>query len=196
MARWAVTARWADRDPLRRHISPGDGTIGTLTLKRYLNFVGESFYDVDIAGDGRSDQLLVSGKTTISDQAKVQVTALDPQTSYKTGQSYRILTSDGGIDGQFAGAISKSAFLDVALKQSTELSISPSRRKRPAERILGVKTRVVRIRAERILGAKTRVVRIRAVRIQVARIQAARIQAARIQVEKIQEAVSRVFSRR
>lgn len=101
------------------HISPGDGTIGTLTLKRYLNFVGESFYDVDIAGDGRSDQLLVSGKTTISDQAKVQVTALDPQTSYKTGQSYRILTSDGGIDGQFAGAISKSAFLDVALKQST-----------------------------------------------------------------------------
>ncbi|ENA0610247.1 autotransporter domain-containing protein [Enterobacter bugandensis] len=102
------------------HISPGDGNIGTLTLKRYLNFVGESFYDVDIAGDGRSDQLLVSGKTTISEQAKVQVTALDPQTSYKTGQSYRILTSEGGIEGQFAGAISKSAFLDVALKQSTE----------------------------------------------------------------------------
>ena len=99
------------------HISPGDGGIGTLTLKRYLNFIGESFYDVDIAGDGSSDRLLVSGKTTISDRAKVQVTALDPQTSYKTGQSYRILTSDGGIDGQFAGAISKSAFLDVALKQ-------------------------------------------------------------------------------
>ena len=79
------------------HISPGDGTIGTLTLKRYLNFIGESFYDVDIAGDGRSDQLLVSGKTTISNQAKVQVTALDPQTSYKTGQSYRILTSDGEL---------------------------------------------------------------------------------------------------
>ncbi|MEO2275418.1 autotransporter domain-containing protein [Serratia marcescens] len=97
------------------HISPGDGNIGTLTLKRYLNFIGESFYDVDIAGDGRSDQLLVAGKTTISDRAKVQVTALDPQTSYKTGQSYRILTSDGGIDGQFAAAVSKSAFLDVAL---------------------------------------------------------------------------------
>ena len=101
------------------HISPGDGNIGTLTLKRYLNFIGESFYDVDIAGDGSSDELLVSGKTTISDRAKVQVTALDPQTSYKTGQSYRILTSDGGIDGEFAGAISKSAFLNVALEQST-----------------------------------------------------------------------------
>ena len=100
------------------HISPGDGNIGTLTLKRYLNFIGESFYDVDIAGDGRSDQLLVAGKTTISDQAKVQVTELDPQTSYKTGQSYRILTSDGGIDGQFAAAVSKSAFLDVALNHS------------------------------------------------------------------------------
>lgn len=100
------------------HISPGDGNIGTLTLKRYLNFIGESFYDVDIVGDGRSDQLLVAGKTTISDRAKVQVTALDPQTSYKTGQSYRILTSDGGIDGQFASAVSKSAFLDVALNHS------------------------------------------------------------------------------
>lgn len=100
------------------HISPGDGSIGTLTLKRYLNFIGESFYDVDIAGDGASDKLLVSGKTTISDEAKVQVTALDPQTSYKTGQSYRILTSDGGIDGEFAEAVSKSAFLDVALQHS------------------------------------------------------------------------------
>ncbi|CAI2125078.1 autotransporter outer membrane beta-barrel domain-containing protein [Serratia ficaria] len=100
------------------HISPGDGNIGTLTLKRYLNFIGESFYDVDIAGDGGSDKLVVAGKTTISEQAKVQVTALDPQTSYKTGQSYRILTSDGGIDGQFAEAVSKSAFLDVALKHS------------------------------------------------------------------------------
>lgn len=94
------------------------GGNGTLTLKRYLNFIGESFYDVDIAGDGRSDQLLVAGKTTISDRAKVQVTALDPQTSYKTGQSYRILTLDGGIDGQFASAVSKSVFLDVALKHS------------------------------------------------------------------------------
>ncbi|WAZ17177.1 autotransporter domain-containing protein [Serratia marcescens] len=103
------------------HISPGDGNIGTLTLKRYLNFIGESFYDVDIAGDGRSDQLLVAGKTTISDRAKVQVTALDPQTSYKTGQSYRILTSDGGIDGQFAAAVSKSAFLDVALNHSANV---------------------------------------------------------------------------
>lgn len=100
------------------HISPGDGDIGTLTLKRYLNFVGESFYDVDISGDGHSDLLNVEGKTTISNQATVQVTALDPQTSYQTGQTYRILNSAGGIDGQFASAVSKSAFLDVALTQS------------------------------------------------------------------------------
>ena len=94
MARWG-TARWARLRSCPAGISHRDGDIGTLTLKRYLNFIGESFYDVDIAGDGRSDQLLVSGKTTISNQAKVQVTALDPQTSYKTGQSYRILTSNG-----------------------------------------------------------------------------------------------------
>lgn len=100
------------------HISPGDGGIGTLTLKRYLNFIGESFYDVDIAGDGSSDLLNVEGKTTISSQATVQVTALDPQTSYQNGQTYRILNSAGGIDGQFASAVSKSAFLDVALNQS------------------------------------------------------------------------------
>lgn len=100
------------------HISPGDGGIGTLTLKRYLNFIGASFYDVDIAGDGSSDLLNVEGKTTISNQATVQVTALDPQTSYQNGQVYRILNSAGGIDGQFAAAISKSAFLDVALNQS------------------------------------------------------------------------------
>jgi outer membrane autotransporter protein len=69
----------------------------------------------------------VEGKTTISNQATVQVTALDPQTSYQTGQVYRIINSAGGIDGQFASAISKSAFLDVALNYSAnavDLSIA------------------------------------------------------------------------
>jgi uncharacterized protein with beta-barrel porin domain len=69
----------------------------------------------------------VEGKTTISNQATVQVTALDPQTSYQNGQVYRILNSAGGIDGQFASAVSKSAFLDVALNQSAnavDLSIT------------------------------------------------------------------------
>ncbi|RYA67131.1 autotransporter outer membrane beta-barrel domain-containing protein, partial [Enterobacter cloacae complex sp. 4DZ3-17B2] len=87
--------------------------------KRYLNFIGESFCDVEIAGAGRRDHLLVSGNSTNSSQAKVPVTAMDPQTRYRPGPSYRMLTSDGVIYGEFAGAFYKSAFLDVALKQCT-----------------------------------------------------------------------------
>ncbi|WP_164901660.1 autotransporter domain-containing protein [Neorhizobium lilium] len=122
-------------------ISPGnsDNAIGTFTVNGDLILGEGSAYDVDIAGSGASDKIIVktlktrtgtdaqnnptyvdaAGRTFIDNNVSVQVTALDAATSYQNGQTYTILSSAGGIQGQFAQAISKSAFLDVALAQTS-----------------------------------------------------------------------------
>ncbi len=106
-------------------ISPGNNSTGTLTIMGRLDMAGGSIYEADIAGDGRSDRIVVksigtnenTGIAKIGSGTNVQVTALDANTSYKTGQTYTILTADRAIEGKFADAISKSAFLEVSLDQ-------------------------------------------------------------------------------
>ncbi|QTG01864.1 autotransporter domain-containing protein [Agrobacterium rubi] len=120
-------------------ISPGDigNPLGTIKVRGDLDFIDGSVYEVDVAANGDSDRIEVEtlkqyagvdansdpitvdglGRTTIGNDTAVHVTALDAATSYQSGQTYTILTSQGGITGSFAEAISKSAFLDVALDQ-------------------------------------------------------------------------------
>ena len=107
-------------------ISPGDNGVGTLTVVGELEFGNGSIYEVDILGNGTSDLIRVlpagtstpgpsQGSVKIGNGVNVEVTALDPTVSYQNGQTYTILTANGGINGTFAQAISKSAFLNVSL---------------------------------------------------------------------------------
>ncbi|QHA88859.1 autotransporter outer membrane beta-barrel domain-containing protein [Serratia rhizosphaerae] len=108
------------------HIAPGDDGIGKMTVKGYLDFFDGSFYDVDIAADGRSDTLGTQYATTIGKNVKVLVNTLDPHTSYRDGQTYRILTAGGGVNGMFSEAVLDSAFLDTELtrdRQNVDLTI-------------------------------------------------------------------------
>lgn len=94
-------------------IAPGN-SIGTLTIGGALTLAAGSTYQVEIAGDGRTDLIDVSGKATVAG-SHVAVTALDPEASYKTGHTYRILTAGDGVVGTFAEAATESVFLDLAL---------------------------------------------------------------------------------
>ncbi|WP_379061999.1 autotransporter outer membrane beta-barrel domain-containing protein [Mesorhizobium sp. UC74_2] len=105
-------------------IAPGtsDNRIGTITVKGNLTFYANSNYNVDIAGNGMSDKIVVesvnqNGIADIKNNVNVNVTALEAAANYQTGQTYTILTAAGGITGQFAQAVSQSAFLDVSLDQ-------------------------------------------------------------------------------
>ncbi|MET0290649.1 MAG: autotransporter domain-containing protein [Pseudoxanthomonas sp.] len=123
-------------------IAPGDGGIGMLTVNGNVligtsesggigtdRTTGEApattYFDVDVAADGTSDKLVVNGKASISADAyghasgaptTVQVSALDPNTSYQNGQTYTILSATGGVTGQFTGVASDSAFLAPTLR--------------------------------------------------------------------------------
>ncbi|MCB5201861.1 autotransporter domain-containing protein [Neorhizobium sp. T786] len=95
-------------------LSPGSTTSGsgTLTVGGDLTFAAGSSYAVGIAGDGASDLTHVMGTASILGGV-ISVTALDAQSSYQNGQTYKILTSDTAVSGTFDDAVSKSAFLDA-----------------------------------------------------------------------------------
>ncbi|NKX17461.1 hypothetical protein HGG75_27780 [Ochrobactrum pseudogrignonense] len=95
-------------------ITPGN-SIGVITVGGDATFGANSVYAVEIAGDGTSDRIDVTGKATLQG-GTVEVTALDDKVSYQDGQTYTILTAGGGVDGQFSEAVSKSIFLTAELQ--------------------------------------------------------------------------------
>lgn len=99
-------------------LSPGN-SIGTLTVNGNLTLAPDSVLDIEIAGNGTSDRVNVTGMATISGST-VSVTAIDPETSYLNGQNYSILHADGGVNGIFATAVSKSAFLNLTVNYSAK----------------------------------------------------------------------------
>lgn len=95
-------------------LRPGN-SIGIVTVGGDVKFGADSVYEVEIAGNGTSDRIDAGGKATL-EGGRVDVYALDSKVSYQDGQTYTILTADGGIDGQFSEAVSKSVFLTTELQ--------------------------------------------------------------------------------
>ncbi|MCY0096963.1 autotransporter outer membrane beta-barrel domain-containing protein [Hoeflea ulvae] len=100
--------------PIAGTIAPGSSGIGTLSVAGDLTFLAGSVFQTEIAGNGMSDLLATTGTATLNG-GTVSVIALDPATSYQNGQRFTILTAAGGVTGQFAGAISQSAFITPTL---------------------------------------------------------------------------------
>ncbi len=82
-------------------VSPGEGGTGTLTVAGDATFNDGSTFAVDTAPDGASERLAVNGRTVISDMGTIlQVTGAGG--GFPLSSSFTVLTSDGGVDGQFA----------------------------------------------------------------------------------------------
>ncbi len=93
--------------------APGN-SVGTLHIAGDVTFNTGSTYEVELAASGSSDLIAATGQGILNGGI-VDVVALDPQTSYQSGQSYTILTAQGGISGSFDAAVSDSPFLRVNL---------------------------------------------------------------------------------
>lgn len=94
-------------------VAPGN-SIGTLNVAGDTTFNTGSVYSVEVANDGTSDLLNVTGTTTING-GTVNVLPVNSEDSYFDGQRFTILSSAGGVGGQFAGVTDLSAFLDFEL---------------------------------------------------------------------------------
>ncbi|MDO9472406.1 MAG: autotransporter domain-containing protein [Caulobacter sp.] len=99
-------------------VGPGNSP-GTLTVAGDFTFASGSTYQLEVLGDGQHDQIVVGGVTTIQSGVQVEVLAGGSAGDYAHLSQYGILTSAGGIVGQFAGVTSDMAFLTPYLVYTT-----------------------------------------------------------------------------
>ncbi len=99
-------------------VGPGNSP-GTLTVAGDFTFASGSTYQVEVLGNGQHDQIVVGGVTTIQSAVQVEVLAGGSAGDYAHLSQYGILTSAGGIVGQFAGVTSDMAFLTPYLVYTT-----------------------------------------------------------------------------
>ncbi|MEM8687712.1 MAG: autotransporter outer membrane beta-barrel domain-containing protein, partial [Pseudomonadota bacterium] len=93
-------------------VAPGDNGIGTLSVAGDAVFTEGSTLALKVAPDGSSDLLAVAGRTTISGSGTVlHVTGTG--TSFPVTNIYTVLTSESGIDGQFASVQDTLPDLDL-----------------------------------------------------------------------------------
>jgi autotransporter-associated beta strand protein len=98
-------------------LAPGN-SIGRITVNGDLSFAAGSVYTVEVNPLLEGDRTDVSGTITISPDATVNVLAADGD--YQPSSTYRILTADGGVSGEFGSVETDLAFLDPALVYSPE----------------------------------------------------------------------------
>ncbi|MBG6076847.1 autotransporter domain-containing protein [Polaromonas sp. CG_9.11] len=97
-------------------LAPGGNSIGTLNMAGNLTLAQGSVYQLNAASDGRSDQIRVSGVAALQG-GNVSVLASG---NFQPTTRYSILTANGGVSGQFAGATTDMAFLNPFLTYSPQ----------------------------------------------------------------------------
>ena len=95
-------------------LAPGN-SVGTLNVAGNLEFSKGSTYQVEVDETGKTDRTIVTGKTTISGGTVMNIAS---GVGYKALTDYSIISSAGGIDGQFDAVVSNFAFLDPSLTYS------------------------------------------------------------------------------
>lgn len=107
-------------------------SIGDLKVTGDLALGAGSFFDAKVDDQSHSDKVSVTGAANINTSAKVRVSALngtDDGSTYAPNTTYTILTSTGGITGQFDSTVVENfAFLDASLIQgSSDIKLKLSR---------------------------------------------------------------------
>src|SRR5262249_11370598 len=92
-------------------VSPGDNSIGTLSVGGNITFLGGSTYVVD-ANATSSDRIHATGTATINSGSTLKLGQASGLTALQT---YTVLTADSGVTGSFAAPSSTYAFLDPTL---------------------------------------------------------------------------------
>lgn len=99
-------------------VAPGN-SIGTMNITNDVTFNAGSIYNVEIASDGTSDLIAAGGRAFLNGNGQVNPILLSPEMAYTDGQTFTILTADGGVNGEFSGVNDTSALLDYSLTHNS-----------------------------------------------------------------------------
>lgn len=89
------------------------GAPSTLTMRNFVNDGGT--IQVKINAEGQHDFIHATGTATI---AGGTVSVIPAPGSYTIGQTYKILTANGGITGKFDRVVDNAPFVDLGLAQN------------------------------------------------------------------------------
>lgn len=92
-------------------VSPGNGTVGTLTVAGAYDQQSGASYVVDFGPGGTSDLIEVDGTATLAGGAKIVIGNVGA--TFAPGQRYTVLHAAGGLSGEFE-VPALSAFLGLA----------------------------------------------------------------------------------
>ena len=92
-------------------LSPGN-SMGALNVAGNLNLAKGSTYAVEVDESGSTDRVIVTGKTTIAGGTVMNIAA---NGNYKPRTDYSIISSAGGVEGNFETVTSNLIFLDPSL---------------------------------------------------------------------------------
>ncbi|MGJ4860072.1 autotransporter domain-containing protein [Labrys sp. La1] len=85
----------------------------TLTVRNFVNDGGT--IQVNINAAGQNDFIHATGTTTINGGT---VSVIPASGDYSIGQTYKILSANGGITGQFSKVVDNAPFVDLGLSQN------------------------------------------------------------------------------
>ena len=93
-------------------IHPGTGSSGALTVGGNFTQGAGGTFVVDTAANGLGNQLVVHGSAALNGSALV----LLPGANWQPNTTYRLLTANGGVNGEFASVSSNFAFVNPTLE--------------------------------------------------------------------------------
>ena len=96
-------------------LAPGN-SIGTLRVVGDVTFAAGSTYEVEVNADGRSDQILATGRAIIQGGT---VAVVAEAGTFRPFTEYLIIGADGGVTGTFNNVTSNYAFLTPTLTYGT-----------------------------------------------------------------------------
>ncbi|QNK01847.1 autotransporter-associated beta strand repeat-containing protein [Dyella telluris] len=91
-------------------VRPG-GSVGTLTINGNYTQGSTGQLMIDTSADGTGSRLVVNGSVALAGSALLIL----PSSDWKANTNYELLTSTGGISGQFASVTSNFAFVNPTL---------------------------------------------------------------------------------
>ncbi len=109
-------------------VEPGN-SVGTLTIAGdYVQYPGSTLH-MELSADGSADRLDVLGHAQIMDGATLELTGVTPS---NLGQSYSLLSAQGGVDGAFQTVSENYLFIDAAATNTgTQLQLTVQRNATP-----------------------------------------------------------------
>ncbi|PTE20336.1 hypothetical protein C5F48_18015, partial [Cereibacter changlensis JA139] len=111
-------------------LSPGVGSIGTLSVAGDTLFREGSIYAVDLVTGGDNDLVSATGSATIETDAKLVLDITQSAAPFDITARYTVLSAEAGISGRFAEIEEDYAFLSVEQLLSlteTELALGFTR---------------------------------------------------------------------